>query len=781
MNHSLPSLLFFGFIVSSVIAAQPEKTLAPAGSTTPSATAVQIEFFENKVRPVLVKNCFRCHGENEKAIKGGLRLTSREGILKGGDTGPAIVPGNPEQSLLVKAIRYKDTNTAMPPKQKLTDTEIAALTKWVEIGAPWPGSDSTAVAKGSKSAGYDWEKFRREHWSFKPITPIDPPEVKNTKWVKSNIDRFVMARLEAAKMMPNPGAEKHILIRRAYLDLIGIPPTPEQVKAFINDAKPDSLARVVDELLRSKHYGERWARHWLDVARYSDGLGGFLDAADLPNAWRYRDWVVQSLNEDMPYNEFVIRQIAGDVRKPETDAVATGFFAVGPTYISDGGDPEATLQAQAETLADRVDTFSRAFLGLTVACARCHDHKFDPITTKDYYAIAGVFKNTAIGEISLASKEGIEAQKINEEKVRLAQQALKQFTKSLQDPEKKEKPKFTQEEQKRIDQLKQEVEIAKKTAPPKAPGIHVLKENGNADMHVALKGDLSKKGDLAPRKFLQIIAGEDAKQFTEGSGRRELAEAVVQTNNPLTARVIVNRVWEWHFGEALVRTPGNFGTLGEKPTHPELLDWLAARFMANGWSLKWLHREIMLSATWQMSSSHDVTKFANDGDNRLLWRMNPRKLEVENWRDSLLAVTGELDRTIGGAPIEKILESNRRSLYARISRSGDRFESDAFFRTFDFPAAQATADSRTTTIVPQQYLFMMNNPFMINRGIALAKSLEPLESNEVRIRTAYEKLFSRQPEDREIQAGLAFVKDHPENWPKYAQVLLSTHEFLQMQ
>lgn len=229
-------------------------------------------------------------------------------------------------------------------------------------------------------------------------------------------------------------------------------------------------------------------------------------------------------------------------------------------------------------------------------------------------------------------------------------------------------------------------------------------------MHVALKGDLSKKGDLAPRKFLQIIAGEDAKQFTEGSGRRELAEAVVQTNNPLTARVIVNRVWEWHFGEALVRTTGNFGTLGEKPTHPELLDWLAARFMANGWSLKWLHREIMLSATWQMSSSHDATKFANDGDNRLLWRMNPRKLEVENWRDSLLAVTGELDHTIGGAPIEKILESNRRSLYARISRSGDRFESDAFFRTFDFPAAQATADSRTTTIVPQQYLFMMNNP-----------------------------------------------------------------------
>ena len=413
MNHSLPSLLFFGFIVSTLIAIQPEKTLAPAGSTTPLAIAVQIEFFENKVRPVLVKNCFRCHGENEKAIKGGLRLTSREGILKGGDTGPAIVPGNPEQSLLVKAIRYKDTNTAMPPKQKLTDTEIAALTKWVEIGAPWPGSDSTAVAKGGKSAGYDWEKFRREHWSFKPITPSDPPELKNMMWPKGNIDRFVMARLESAKIMPNPSAKKHILIRRAYLDLIGIPPTPEQVKAFINDAKPDSLARVVDELLRSKHYGERWARHWLDVARYSDGLGGFLDAADLPNAWRYRDWVVQSLNEDMPYNEFVIRQIAGDVRKPETDAVATGFFAVGPTYISDGGDPEATLQAQAETLADRVDTFSRAFLGLTVACARCHDHKFDPITTKDYYAIAGVFKNTAIGELSLASKEVIETQKAN--------------------------------------------------------------------------------------------------------------------------------------------------------------------------------------------------------------------------------------------------------------------------------------------------------------------------------------------------------------------------------
>ena len=300
-------------------------------------------------------------------------------------------------------------------------------------------------------------------------------------------------------------------------------------------------------------------------------------------------------------------------------------------------------------------------------------------------------------------------------------------------------------------------------------------------MHVAIRGDLGKRGDLVPRRFLEIIAGANAPHFTEGSGRRELAAAVVRPDNPLTARVMVNRVWQWHFGEGLVRTSGNFGILGEKPTHPEVLDWLAARFMEHGWSLKWLHREILRSATWQMSSAYDGAKFAIDGDNRRLWRMNPRKLEVEDWRDSLLAVSGELDPTVGGVPIEKILESPRRSIYAKISRSGDQFDSDAFFRLFDFPPAQATADRRATTTVPQQYLFMMNNLFMLKRAKALAHLLESLGNDEARIRVAYERLYGRLPEDQEMKAGLNFLRDHPENWPKYAQVLLSTHEFMQIQ
>ena len=466
-----------------------------------------------------------------------------------------------------------------------------------------------------------------------------------------------------------------------------MPPTPDQVRAFLEDSDPRAFARVVDDLLASPHYGERWARHWLDVARYSDGLGGFGNTAKLPNAWRYRDWVINALNHDLPYDKFVARQIAGDVLEVDPDPIATGFFAVGPTYKSDGGDPEAKLQAEAETLSDRVDTLSRAFLGLTVACARCHDHKFDPITTKDYYAMAGIFRNSGVREFPLVETAEVEAYRKAQNKVSEADKALKQHKKAIADLAKKANREPTVEEKARTEELAAVLDAAKRAAPPKYDFAHVIAETGSGDMRVALRGNLAKPGEWAPRRFLQIVAGEDAPRFSEGSGRRELAEAIVDPENPLTARVIVNRVWQWHFGEALNRTPSNFGVLGEKPTHPLLLDWLAMRFMKQGWSLKKLHRNILLSATWQMSSRQDAGKFAKDGDNRLIWRMNPRKLEVEVWRDSLLAVTGELDPARGGEASDAILESRRRSIYATISRSGDKFESDAFFRLFDFPSA----------------------------------------------------------------------------------------------
>ncbi len=760
MKHILITLSVCGISVTLV------------GADLPSAA--DLEFFEKRIRPVLVENCYQCHSATSEKLKGGLRLDSRAGMLKGGESGAAIVPGKPDESLLVKAVRYKNEDTAMPPKKKLADAQVADLEVWVQLGSPWPQKDATVpVVDGKK--GYDWGKLRAEHWAFRKVVKANPPAVKNAAWARNPVDQFVLAQLEAAKLKPALPVDKHLLIRRAHLDLTGLPPTPEEVSAFLGDVSPGAFAKVVDALLASPQYGERWGRHWLDVARYSDGLGGFLDGEALPEAWRYRDWVVAALNRDLPYDQFVRAQIAGDLISDDRElSIATGFFAVGPTYISDGGDPEATAQARAETLADRVDTFSRAFLGLTVACARCHDHKFDPITARDYYALAGIFDNSKARLGSVAPREVTAA-------FDAAQKAISEQEKKIKAAEKDEATKP------QVPELKAELERLKKSAPPPLPKAHLLSDSGSRDMPVAIRGDLRKPGEPAPRRFLQIIAGENAPLFKEGSGRRQLADAVADPANALTARVIVNRVWKHHFGQPLARTPSNFGVIGEKPTHPELLDWLAATFVENGWSLKKLHRLILLSSTWQMSSRYDAAGFAADGENRLLWRMNPRKLEVESWRDSLLAVTGELDRTLGGPPTERILETNRRTLYSKISRNGDRFLSDEFLRLFDFPAPRSTSELRTTSTVPQQHLFMINSAFMAARAKALAARLQR-ESTEdrARIAHAYELLYSRSPAASETALGLAFLADTASGdaksrWESYAQVLLSAHEFGQIQ
>ncbi len=732
----------------------------------------QIEFFETKIRPLFAEECYRCHSEEAKKLKGELRLDTRAGMLKGGETGVAIVPGNPDASLLIKAVRYKDQDTAMPPKKKLGDAQIADLEAWVRMGSPWPEKVAPTSQVATEKKAYDWEKFRAEHWAFRKVVKVEPPAVKDAAWVREPIDNFILAGLEAAALKPAAPADKRTLIRRAYLDMIGLPPTPEQVAAFVGDAAQDAFAKVVDALLASSQYGERWGRHWLDVARYSDGIGGALDPEPLPEIWRYRDWVVAALNSDMPYDQFVRAQIAGDVGAENREAgIPTGFFAVGPTYITDGNTDEAVAQARAETLGDRVDTFSRAFLGLTVACARCHDHKFDPITTKDYYALAGIFNNTATGLLPTAAQPVVA-------EFDSAQKAIK---------EQEEKIKTAEKDKVDTAELKAELERLRKAAPPMYRRAHMLADSGSADMPVAIRGDLRKPGEPAPRRFPQIVAGENAPLLNEGSGRRQLADAVVDPANPLTARVIVNRVWKHHFGQALARTPSNFGVIGEKPTHPELLDWLAATFVENGWSLKKLHRTILLSSTWQMNSHYRADAFAKDGENRLLWRMNPRKLEVESWRDSLLTVTGELDATIGGAPNNAMLESKRRTLYSALSRNGDSYPSDEFLRLFDFPAPRSTSEARTVSTVPQQYLFMMNSPFMIARAKALAERLQrECADDRARIIRAYELLYSRPPAAGETDLGLAFLADTASGepaarWLSYAQVLLSAHEFRQIQ
>ena len=734
-------------------------------------TPTQLDFFENKIRPVLAQHCYNCHSTQSKKLKAELYLDNREQALIGGESGPSILPGKADSSLLYRAVLYKEESLEMPPKRKLPDAVIADFKKWIDMGAPWPKSNEPQIVKND---GIDFEKFRNEHWSLKPIVNPVPPEVVNTAWPKNSIDQFVLARLEAGKMKPAQEADRRTLIRRAYFGLVGLPPSPESVAAFVGG--DISWDHVIEELLASPQYGERWARHWMDVARYSDGLGGFLDNRGLPNAWQYRDFVVNAFNADVPFDQFVRWQIAGELtpEAPLSARAGTGFFAVGPTYNGDGGDAEASAAARAETLSDRVDTFSRAFLGLTVACARCHDHKFDPVSIKDYYAIAGVFNNTSIADKPLAPDMVVKAYDDHQNKIKSFEKQIKQ----LNDKIKKEKREITEEEKKKRDEWAKNRDELRKSLPPKYAIAHGLRENGSNNMHVAIRGDLRKKGEEVPRRFLEVISRD--KTFNKKSGLLQLAESVVARDNPLTSRVFVNRVWQWHFGRAIVRTPSNFGIIGDKPTHPLLLDWLAKNFMDNGWSIKDLHRLIMKSSTYRMSSEYNAANFDRDGDNRMIWRMNPRRVEVESWRDSLLSATAELDLKIGGAPINQILESPRRSVYATISRNGDRISSDPFFRLFDFPAPRSTAAKRTTSTVPQQYLFIMNSPFFQKRAEALVSRLiRESETNEDRINRAYQLLYNRLPSDGERETGLEFLSkvDFEPGWQQYAQALLGSEEF----
>ena len=546
----------------------------------------------------------------------------------------------------------------------------------------------------------------------------------------------------------------------------------------MNDYKSERNAAIVsliDRLLDSPQYGERWGRYWLDVARYSD-----QDTGDFSQAWRYRDWVVNALNQDMPFDHFVRLQIAGDLIGDRNDAVATGFFALGPTYNSDGGDPDGVAAAKSETLSDRLDTLGRGLLGLTLACARCHDHKFDPLPQQDYYSLAGVFNNSARHELPLTDPEVVDSYKKGQQTIRQLDERIKNRQKEVNDKNES----ATAEEKAELEQWKAELADLRKTAPTKYDFAHTLRDAGNGDMKVAVRGNLRKPGEPAPRRFLRILAGDDAALFAAGSGRRELAEAIADPKNPLTSRVFVNRVWLHHFGKSLVRTPSNFGSLGEQPTHPELLDWLTASFIESGQSLKSLHRLILVSATWQMSSQFDEASYQIDGDNRWIWRMNPRRLEAEALRDSLLQVTGELDLSLGGPATDQVA-SPRRTLYFKVSRDGDDFRTDEFLRLFDFPLMRATVDKRPTSIVPQQFLFLLNSPFMLDRAKTLTRRVHnEASTDEERIQRLCQLLYQRPARQEEIEIGLAFLTQGGQSeqglsvWEQYAQVLSGANEFM---
>jgi cytochrome c553 len=712
---------------------------SPAHAQDKSPNPERVEFFEKSVRPILAANCYECHGPDKQ--KAGLRLDSRATMLSGGGSGPAMMPGNAKESLLVKAIHYNDT-PKMPPKGKLSDAEIVTLSEWIRQGAPWP--DTGIAVRPAAESGFVIRPEDREFWSFKPLGTPAVPVVENKAWPRNAVDNFILAALEAKGLKPAAAASKRMLIRRVTFDLIGLPPTPAEIDAFLADESPEAFAKVIDRLLDSPHYGERWARHWLDVARYGEDQAHAFQARKYPEGYRYRDWLVKAFNDDMPFDRFIIEQLAADLSDgPQRleNVPALGFFACGPVYYGDA--------KKLDQYEDRIDTMMRGLQGLTVACARCHDHKFDPIPTRDYYSLASVFASTDYVEISLQpGKEG---------------QPVPPPPKDDKEPKKK--------------------------PPDKGPFIHAIKDVVPVTLKVHIRGSASTLGEDAPRRFLAILGheGKEVKPFpATGSGRLELARTIASKDNPLTARVFVNRVWQQHFGSGLVRTPSNFGARGERPTNPELLDYLARRFIDSGWSVKELHRDIVLSAAYQMDSTFDERSYGADPENKLLWRVNRKRLEVEAWRDAMLAVAGTLDHKLGGPSLDLNSPDNRRrTLYGAISRN----ELNSLLRLFDFPDPNITAEKRTVTTVPLQQLFVLNSEFMVRNAKALAERLTKKAelSDAGRIREAFVLVYGRRATDREITLGLAFLKSplppdpreaNLTRWEQYAQVLLAANEFL---
>ena len=742
------------------------------------ASPEQFTFFEKNIRPVLVEHCYRCHSSGAAKggkVKGGLQLDTREGIRTGGDSGPAVVPGNPAKSRLLAALRHE--TVMMPPSGKLPDSVVADFAAWIERGAPDP-RDGKPLTQTEK---IDWQKAR-DFWAFQPPKVHAPPQVRNAMWPRKDIDRFILAELEKRGLEPVRAATNREWIRRATFDLIGLPPTPEVIEAFEKDKTPEAHAKVIDRLLASAHYGERWGRYWLDLARYTDDLGGTVGPVLAPTAFRYRDWVIQAFNRDMPYDQFVRLQLAGDLIPEPAKEYAErlgglGFQGLGQRFS--GNAVGMVKKKVADELDDRVDTVTRALLGLTVSCARCHDHKFDPIPTVDYYSLATAYNGAKLSEeIALGSPTANKARDDWQKQVAALSQKIKSAAKTATTPDAKAALESLQTELARLNQ----------SVPPavvKGPAV----SGGGQAMRVNVRGNPDQLGDVAPAGFLQILKSKGALaelKFT----RLELADAIVDRHNPLTARVYVNRVWHYHFGRGIVGTTSNFGQLGDRPTHPELLDTLAVRFMDNGWSTKWLHREIMLSAVYGLSSVPDAKNLAKDADNHYLWRMTPRRLDFEAWRDSMLVVAGKLDPRIGGPPYldpkgkvqlhPENPENRRRTIYGFISR----FKPNPTLTLFDFPEPNVTSDQRTATTIPQQQLFALNSPFVLAMSRSFAARLEASEkSEERRLLLGWQLAFGRVPTEREVAIAREFLREAASvdeklrPWERLCHSLLTTNEF----
>jgi hypothetical protein len=887
----------FGSLAFGVSAQQPQARGA-AGATP---TKEQIEFFESRIRPIFSNNCYKCHSPANGTAQSGLELDWKGGWEAGGLAGPVIVPGDPDKSLLIQAVRYTDTSLQMPPGGKLSTSQVNDLVTWVRMGAPDPRTTRPAVAVSYGGSG-------KNHWAFKPVSRPTPPAVKNTAWGANEIDRFVLSALEANGMSGSERADKRTLIRRVYFDLIGLPPTPDQAAAFLADAAPNAFEKVVDSLLASPHYGERWGRHWLDVARYSDTKGQFNrrigESPIYPYAWTYRDYVIKAFNDDLPYDQFIREQLAADRlvdKKNPAPLAALGFLTLGDHFNG----------MAADVINDRIDVTSKAFLGLTVSCARCHNHKFDPIPQADYYSLYGIFSSSiepaqrpmiappgashaeylvkrqemdarisalrdqGIKELfgdyrrqgavymlattmperqraAYLSKNGadpallenwtsltrpsfragapvfgiwsalarIPAERFERQAPRVLS-AMEQRDRETRAPEVSPLvlkafgrtprnhaeaaatygkllartdaewerlmssvldrallrflPRRAENQLVNLYNQSELLELVEPGAPPRA---HVMVDGPKpADAPILVRGQIETPGEVVPRRFLEVLSGANRPRFDDGSGRLDLAKAIADTRNPLTARVLVNRVWQHHFGEGFVSTPDDLGNQSSPPAHPELLDWLATRFMADGWSIKKLHKLMLMSATWQQNSRNNPEFAAKDPFNRMLWRANVRRLEFEPLRDSILSIGGTLDLAVGGHPIDleggtrapqgrgrgrgrgsvadQLPADPRRSVYGFI----DRADMAEVLNTFDYPNPNATMGKRYETIVPQQALFLMNSPLVIEqvRNVVNRDAFREAASDEARISLLYELFFQRPPRDEEIRAGQEFV------------------------
>ncbi len=761
------------------------------------------QFFENEIRPLLADNCFKCHGA--KKPKGGLRLDIQEGLQKGGDSGPAVVAGKPEQSRLIKAIEYQG-ELKMPPTGKLADAEIAKLKRWVALGAPWPAA-AKAVATAPDTQ-FQVTEAQRRWWAFQRVQPVSPPpplypplRKGGTKggWIRSEIDRFILAPLESRGITPARPADRRTLIRRATFDLTGLPPTPVEVDAFLRDDSAHAFEKVVDRLLASPAYGPRWARHWLDVVRYADYHDGNPKARTASceplEAWRFRDWVVESFNRDLPFDQFIVHQIAGDLLPSPDGKEIYPAGLVASTFLSNGvwdrGDA-CKEKIVSDMVQDQIDTVGQAFLGLTLGCARCHHHKFDPISQEDYYALAGIFYSTHIlKDLGAKGAEYVLNRTPLVPHSYLAQrdQQVKQLTEikaKLAELDKKA-PKPAADDPGRLTlvQLRDKLQGELLPEPPLAEAAQEGGTPGGMfpkiqDVPLHIRGSFTRLGPVIPRRLPQFFAGDTQTPITKGSGRRELANWVASKDHPLTARVIVNRVWQGHFGAGLVRTPNNFGMLAEPPSHPALLDWLATRFVEDGWSLKKLHRRIMLSATYQQASSVPRSQLAQDPDNRWLGRFTARRLEAEAIRDALLVAAGRLDPAQGG-PASADLNTTRRSLYVQTAR----WDRSNFSTLFDAANPDASDEKRTASTVAPQALFLLNHEFARTHAKELAKRLarEVPSDETARIQRAYQLLFARPASTEETticrqilaQAGSQGAE---QGWWDLAHVLLCSNEFV---